>query len=105
MVHKQFQNWVSGVDVLSQGQRQQTQGLLSGVTDENASLMAIEARLAETPSMSALQHSRSGFPGHGAGATTLSVQGLQEDFQRSNRHRFTGPSQEGQVAHLWGLPR
>ena len=26
---------------------------------------------------------------------------LQEDFQRSNRHSFTGPSQEGQVAHLW----
>ena len=48
MEHKQFQNWVSGVDELSQGQRQQTQGLLSGVTDENASLMAIEARLAET---------------------------------------------------------
>ena len=48
MEHKQFQNWVSGVDALSQGQRQQTQGLLSGVSDENASLMAIEARLAET---------------------------------------------------------
>ena len=48
MEHKQFQNWVSGVDAFSQGQRQQTQGLLSGVTDENASLMAIEARLAET---------------------------------------------------------
>ena len=44
--HKQFQNWVSSVDELSE--RQQTQGLLSGVTDENASLMAIEARLAET---------------------------------------------------------
>ena len=48
MEHKQFQNWVSGVNALSQGQKQQTQGLLSGVTDENASLMAIEARLAET---------------------------------------------------------
>ena len=48
MEHKQFQNWVSGLDALSQGQRQQTQGLLSGVSDENASLMAIEARLAET---------------------------------------------------------
>ena len=48
MEHKQFQNWVSGVNALSQGQKQQTKGLLSGVTDENASLMAIEARLAET---------------------------------------------------------
>ena len=46
MEHKQFQNWVSGVDALSQGQRLQTQGLLSGVSDENASLMAIEAQLA-----------------------------------------------------------
>ena len=48
MEHKQFQNWASGVDALSQGQKQQSQGLLSGVSDENASLMAIKARLAET---------------------------------------------------------
>ena len=48
MDHKQFQNWVSGIDDLSPEQREQTQGLLSGVTGENASLMAIEAQLAET---------------------------------------------------------
>ena len=47
--------------------------------------------------MSPLRHSRSGFPVHGAGATTLSMQGMQEDVQRSNRHSFTGPSQEGQA--------
>ena len=55
--------------------------------------------------MSALQYTRSNFQGHGAGVTTVSVQGLQEDLQRNNRHSFTGPSQEGQVARLWRLPR
>ena len=44
MEHKQFQNWVSGIDALIQGQRQQTKGSLSEESDENASLMAIEAR-------------------------------------------------------------
>ena len=45
------------------------------------------------PSVSALRHAGSVFQGHGAGATTLSMQGLQEDLQRSNRHSYTGPSQ------------
>ena len=48
MDHMQFQNWVSGIDGLSPPQREQTQDLLSGVTGENASLMAIEAQLEET---------------------------------------------------------
>ena len=48
MDHKQFQNWVSDIDGLSPPQREQTQDLLSGVTGENASLMAIEAQLEET---------------------------------------------------------
>ena len=48
MDHKQFQNWVSGIDGLSPPQREQTQDLLSGVTGENASLMPIEAQLEET---------------------------------------------------------
>ena len=48
MDHKKYQNWVSGIDELSPPQKEQTQDLLSGVTGENASLMAIEAQLEET---------------------------------------------------------
>ena len=48
MDHKKYQNWVSGIDELSPLQKVQTQDLLSGVTGENASLMAIEAQLEET---------------------------------------------------------
>ena len=48
MDHKKYQGWVSGIDELSLQQKEQTQDLLSGVTGENASLMAVEARLAET---------------------------------------------------------
>ena len=39
---------MSGIDELSPLQKEQTQDLLSGVTGENASLMAIEAQLEET---------------------------------------------------------
>ena len=48
MDHNQFQEWLSGVDGLSQAQKQQLQGVLSGEAEEIASLEAIEARLAET---------------------------------------------------------
>ena len=48
MDHKRYQSWVSGIDELSPTQNEQTQDLLSGVTGENASLMAIEAQLEET---------------------------------------------------------
>ena len=48
MDHKKYQSWVSEIDELSPPQKEQTQNLLSGVTDENASLMVIEARLNET---------------------------------------------------------
>ena len=48
MDHKRYQSWVSGIDELSPPQKEQTQDLLSGVTGENASLMAIEAQLEET---------------------------------------------------------
>ena len=50
MDHKKYQSWVSGIDELSLQQKEQAQDLLSGVTGENASLMAIEAQLAETHS-------------------------------------------------------
>ena len=48
MDHNQFQEWLSGVDELSQAQKQQVQGVLSREAEEIASLEAIEARLAET---------------------------------------------------------
>ena len=48
MDHKKYQNWVSGIDELTPPQKEQAQDLMSGVTGENASLMAIEAQLEET---------------------------------------------------------
>ena len=44
MDRNQFQEWLSGVDGLSQAQSQQVQGVLSGEAEEIASLEAIEAR-------------------------------------------------------------
>ena len=38
MDHKKYQSWGSETDELSPPQKEQTQNLLSGVTDENASL-------------------------------------------------------------------
>ena len=92
MDHKKYQNWVSGIDELTPPQKEQAQDLMSGVTGENASLMAIEAQLGRISSMSALQGIRSSFQRHGTGDATLPVQGLQEDLQRSNRHSVAGPS-------------
>ena len=48
MDHKKYQNWVSGIDELTPPQKEQAQDLMSGVTGENASLMAIEAQLEES---------------------------------------------------------
>ena len=47
MDHNQFQEWLSGVDGLSQAQRLQLQGVLLGETEAGVLLEAIEARLAE----------------------------------------------------------
>ena len=56
MDHKKYQSWVSEIDELSPPQKEQTQNLLSGVTDENASLMVIEARLNETVNVRIARH-------------------------------------------------
>ena len=43
MDHKQFQDWLSGIDHLSPAQRQQTEAVFLGDTETSASLAAIEA--------------------------------------------------------------
>ena len=43
MDHKQFQEWLSGIDHLSPAQRQQTEAVFLGDTETAASLAAIEA--------------------------------------------------------------
>ena len=43
MDHKQFQEWLSGIDHLSPAQRQQTEAVFLGDTETSASLAAIEA--------------------------------------------------------------
>ena len=47
MDHKQFQEWLSGIEGLSPAQRQQAQAVLLGEAEPSASLAAIEARVAE----------------------------------------------------------
>ena len=47
MDHTQFQERLSGIDGLSQAQRQQSQAALLGEVEPSASLEAIEARVAE----------------------------------------------------------
>ena len=104
MDHNQFQEWLSGVDGLGRAERLQLQGVLLGQTEAGVLLEAIEARLAENRQCPHCNTPGAISRGTARGATTLSAQGLQEDLQRSNWHRFTGFSQKGQVAHLWGVP-
>ena len=80
MDRNQFQEWLSGVDGLCQAQKQQVQDVLSGETEEIASLEAIEARLAENRQCPHCNTAGAVSPGHGAGPTTLSMQSLQEDL-------------------------
>ena len=47
MDHKQFQEWLSGIDHLSPVQRQQTEAVFLGDTETSASLAAIEAAVGE----------------------------------------------------------
>ena len=47
MDHKQFQDWLSGIDYLSPAQRQQTEAVFLGDTETSASLAAIEAAVGE----------------------------------------------------------
>ena len=47
MDHKQFQEWLSGIDHLSPAQRQQTEAVFPGDTETSASLAAIEAAVGE----------------------------------------------------------
>ena len=47
MGHKQFQEWLSGIDHLSPAQRQQTEAVFPGDTETSVSLAAIEAAVGE----------------------------------------------------------
>ena len=47
MDHKQFQDWLSGIDHLSPAQWQQTEAVFLGDTETSASLAAIEAAVGE----------------------------------------------------------
>ena len=47
MDHKQFQEWLSGIDHLSPAQRQQTEAVFLGDTETSALLAAIEAAVGE----------------------------------------------------------
>ena len=68
----QFQDRLSGIDGLSPEWGLQTQGVLSGGNRSDRIAGGNRGEIGRDPSVSTLRHARSGFPGHGTGATTLS---------------------------------
>ena len=103
MDHKQFQEWLSGIDHLSPAQRQQTEAVFPGDTETSASLAAIEAAVGEGSPVPALWHARRHIAWQGKGSATVPVQGMQEDIQCRDRHPLVGSAPQGQVACLRSL--
>ena len=99
MDHKQFQEWLSGIDHLSPAQRQQTEAVFLGDTETSASLAAIEAAVGEDRQVPALWHARRHIAWQGKGSATVPVQ----DIQCRDRHPFVGSAPQGQVAFLRSL--
>ena len=95
MDHKQFQEWLSGIDHLSPAQRQQTEVVFLGDTETSASLAAIEAAVGEDRQCP--------HCGKARGSATVPVQRMQEDIQCRDRHPFVGSAPQGQVAFLRSL--
>ena len=87
MDHRQFQEWLSGIDHLSPAQRQQTEAVCLGDTETSASLAAIEAAGSPVP---ALWHARGHIAWQGKGSATVPVQRMQEDIQCRDRHPLSG---------------
>ena len=103
MDHKQFQEWLSGIDHLSPAQRQQTEAVFPGDTETSASLAAIEAAVGGDPPVPALWHARGHIAWQGKGSATVPVQRMQEDIQCRDRHPLVGSAPQGQVALLRSL--
>ena len=103
MDHKQFQEWLSGIDHHSPAQRQQTEAVFLGDTETSASLAAIEAAVGEDRPVPALWHARRHIAWQGKGSATVPVQRMQEDIQCRDRHPFVGSAPQGQVAFLRSL--
>ena len=70
--HNQCQDRLSGIDGLSPELGLQTQGVLSGENRSDRVAGGNRGEIGRDPSVSALRHAGSGFPGHGTGAAMLS---------------------------------
>ena len=103
MDHKQFQEWLSGIDHLSPAQRQQTKAVFLRDTETSASLAAIEAAVGGRSPVPALWHARRHIAWQGKGSATVPVQRMQEDIQCRDRHPLVGSAPQGQVAFLRSL--
>ena len=103
MDHKQFQEWLSGIDHLSPAQRQQTEAVFPGDTETSASLAAIEAAVGGRSPVPALWHARRHIAWQGKGSATVPVQRMQEDIQCRDRHPLVGSALQEQVAFLRSL--
>ncbi len=90
MDHKQFQEWLSGIDHLSPARRQQTESRVPGDTETSASLAAIEAAVGGRSPVPALWHARRHIAWQGKGSATVPVQRMQEDIQCRDRHPLSG---------------
>ena len=90
---------------LSPSQREQTQDLVSGVTGENASLMAIETQLEETRQCPHCNTPGAISKGMARGSRRYQCKACKKTFNATTGIALQGLLQEGQVAHRWGLPR
>ncbi len=103
MDHKQFQEWLSGIDHLSPAQRQQTEAVFLGDTETSASLAAIEAAVGgdrQCPHCGTLGAiSR----GKARGLRRYQCKGCRKTLQCRDRHPLVGSAPQGQVAFLRSL--
>ena len=72
MNHKQFQEWLSGIEQLSAAQRQEAEAVFAGVRKRQLHWRLLKRVW--------VRHTRSDIAWQGAGPAAISVQGVQEDI-------------------------
>ena len=105
MDHNQFQEWLSGIDWLSSEQKQQAQDVLLGKPEGAASLEAIEARMAKSRLCPHCDTSGAVSRGTARGLRRYQCKACKKTFNAATGTALQGPSQKGQLAHLWRMPR
>ena len=90
MDHKQFQEWLSGMDHLSPAQWQQTEAVFLGDRETSASLAAIEAAVGEDRQVTALWHARSLSRGKARGLRRYQCKECRKTFNAATGTPLSG---------------